>query len=587
MIHEFLQIIQEGRKEDFKSKFRTKFSEEVLDRIISLVKPKYLDWVGRTIDGTNFERNFLTLTEYLNRFNEISSNLSKTDIYQYKSLGELVDDIKKYDSRNRRSPEILKDTNLVYDDGRYFVVNPLSSKASCQYGKGTKWCTASENPEQFNKYNDDGKIFYIIDRRLKQGDPLYKIALLKKFEGDEMFFDAQDRQFSKGWILSTDEYAKISQAINSYFENEFKEKIQIFKDKELKRKELQRLESLRQRRRYHQFEAEAQSRRDDQDWSLSNPEIEEIGLKANALVKSLELNLEIDILSFAESARISELNNILEILYERKASMENEGVDTDEIDTEIESSQEELDELNEKVDVYIAIPTGEHYDGTEFELLEPLNGRRYAVFTENEIKSSCETRVEELIDDIGYEGFNKSFARSHIDEDQVADEAEQIYNDDVWGNPDSYLDDSQRELSSKQEKLIQSYQLKIEGARRLIETFENMDDESEETSEKIQELEDEIQELEDEIEEINDNPDGDFKEEAINEKIEELVDDVRRDPEWFMNEMGLEWSNYINKDSFIEDVIDTDGYGHTIGSYDGEAEEIDVLGNTFWVIRID
>ena len=43
----------------------------------------------------------------------------------------------------------------------------------------------------------------------------------------------------------------------------------------------------------------------------------------------------------------------------------------------------------------------------------------------------------------------------------------------------------------------------------------------------------------------------------------------------------------IDKDEFIQDVIDTDGYGHTINSYDGSADEVTIQDQLFYVMRID
>jgi hypothetical protein len=588
MIQEFLEIIQEGRKEDFVSRYKNKFSPETLNRMVSLIKPKYLDWVGRAFDGTNFEDNFRKLQSSLKRFDEISSNLTKTDIFQYKSLGELVNEIEKYDSRNRRSVQIADDTNLVYDDGRFVVVNPLTHDASCLYGKGTKWCTTASTPDHFKKYNEDGKLFYIIDRKLKQDDPQYKIALLKKFEGDEFLFDAQNNQFKKGWILDTDVFNKINEAIKKYLNKEFEEQIKIFSDKELARKERERTESLRIRRRYMELEAEAEDRRVENEWSLSNPDIDEEGMKANALLEWLESNSDVEVLTSQDLARLSELKINLETLRERETELEQAGEDTDDLSDEIETIEEEIEELENKVDVYVLVPIGGYYSGTEFEAINgDLQGRRYAVFTEREIQDSCEEYLDGLIDDIGIEGINASFAREYLDTEKIVEEAQEVYDDDVSNNPEVYLEDSDRELSNSQERLIEYNKRKIEAANQLIEELEEIDDENVSTSEKIEELQDQISELEDEIQDIEDNPDGEYKQDAIDEKVEDLVYDVRRNPEWFLNEMGLEWTNYVDKDELIKGMIDADGYGHTLNGYDGNADEVDILGNTFWVMRID
>jgi hypothetical protein len=112
---------------------------------------------------------------------------------------------------------------------------------------------------------------------------------------------------------------------------------------------------------------------------------------------------------------------------------------------------------------------------------------------------------------------------------------------------------------------------------------ENDDD----IQDKIDELNELSEEYSAEIEEIEENPDGDFPQDLIDEKIEDLVGDVKQDPESFMDDFGLSWSDYVDKDEFIEGVIEADGYGHTINSYDGYADEVYVGDKLFYVMRID
>ena len=218
-----------------------------------------------------------------------------------------------------------------------------------------------------------------------------------------------------------------------------------------------------------------------------------------------------------------------------------------------------------------------------------LDDRRYAVGDEDEMQNSAYEYVENLIDDIGYEGFNKSFAQNYIDEDAVADEAERIYDDDVRDNPEVYFDDSNRELSDKQVEQINILKMRIEKNKEFVESLESQNEEyeDEETQEKIDEINETIEEFENEIEEIENDPNGEFNEEMIEDKVNELVSAVRRDPEWFMSEFGLQWSDYIDKDDFIQGVIDEDGYGHTLNSYDGTADEVYVNEKLFYVMRID
>ena len=136
---DFLKIIQEGRTEDFKNKYTQKFGVENVQKIIDSVPQKFLDWVGKHLDVVNFDENFIKLANGLKKFDKTSSNFPITDLYQYKSVEQFLNAVSDYDKRQRRDIKRVEGGNVVFDDGRYFVVNPLTQQSSCYYGKGTKW----------------------------------------------------------------------------------------------------------------------------------------------------------------------------------------------------------------------------------------------------------------------------------------------------------------------------------------------------------------------------------------------------------------------------------------------------------------
>jgi hypothetical protein len=586
---DFLKLIKEGRVEDFKSKYGQKFTPANADRITKNVSPKFLNWVGKTFDTINFEENFAKLVTALKQFERISSNLPKTDINQYGSLGELLTSLSEYQTKSKRNVKKVQGGNVVYEDDRFFIVNPLTHEASCYYGKGTKWCTAADSNHQFNQYNQDGKLFYILDKSLPTSDPFYKVALLKKFDGDMTFYDAKDDTIKGGkWIAPGEKFDTIVEAIDKYLESEYAEQLKIWRDKELAQKEKQRLEKLRIQRILRQREEEAQERRVEGEWTLDEDCPDE-GLKAHALLNFLVDNNDVEVWTNDDRAEVLRLQNEIEDL---QAQYDNsDDVRTDLLD-QISDLEDEIESISEnKIDVYNIIPTGTHYDTTEFEVINAgLDDRRYAVGDEDEMQSSCYEAVEQLIDDVGYEGFNASFARSYIDTDAVVDYAEETYEDDVMNNPEAYFDDSERMLSNKQKENIEILRSRIEKTESYVSRLEDdLDggDNDDVIQDKIDELNDLIIEYQDEIEQIENDPEGDFPDDLIDEKVQDLVSDVRRDPEWFMNDFGLDWENYIDKDEFIQGVIDTDGYGHTINSYDGSADEIRVYDKLFYVMRID
>jgi hypothetical protein len=584
---DLLKLIQEGRIDDFKSRYAQKFGKGNVEKITKLIPLKYLEWVGKNLDVINFEENLSKLNEALTIFDKISTNLPITDLNQYKNVGELFNALTEYKNRQRREVKRVEGGNVVYEDDRFFVVNPLTHESSCYYGRGTKWCTAAESDTHFKRYNEDGKLFYILDKTLPTNDPFYKVALLKKFDGDKTYYDAKDETVKSGWIFNTDKLSTILDSVDNYLNTEYAEQIKIFSDKELAKKEKERLERLRIQRILSDRRDEAQERRLEGEWELG-PYCPDEGLKAHALLDWLVDTSDIEVITNQDRAEITRIENEIERL---QTEYDNDEEVRQDLLDEISDLEDELSELQDKIDVYNIIPTGSYYDTTEFEVIDSpdLDGRRYAVGTEDEMKSSSYEVVENLIDDIGYEGFNASFARNYLDDDKILEVAEEIYDNDVRESPESYLDEDDRMLSDDQEEQINQLKYKISQAEEMIANFENdMDGENDdELQEGIDELQEKIDEMNDEISDIESSPEGDFPEYLIEREVENRLDDVKYDIEAFLNNFGLEWKYYMDKDAFIEGVVEEDGYGHTLNYYDGTSDEVKIQDEWYYVMRID
>jgi len=589
---DFLKLIQEGRVDDFKAKYSQKFGTDNANKIIVAVPQKYLDWAGKHLDMVNFEENLSKVAQALQKFEKISSNLPITDLFQYKNIGQLLSALSDYYNRQRRVVNKVEGGNVVYDDGRYFVVNPLTHDSSCYYGKGTKWCTSADTDHQFKKYNEDGKLFYILDKNATTNDKFYKVALLQKFDGDRTYYDALDETVKNGWILNTNKLNQILSSVDEYIKLEYPEQVKIYTDKELAKKEKQRLANLRIQQILKERQDEAQERRLDGEWTLDD-NCPEIGLKAHALLINLSENFDVDIITnqdIGEIARIQNEIDRLQLEYDNDEEVRGDLLD------EISELEDEITEFENKIDVYNIIPTGSFYATSQFEVIgvPNLEDRTYAVGDEDEMQRSAYEYVDQLIDDIGYRGFNPTFAKEFIDEKAIISYAEDLYYDDVYNNTENYLDISEKNLSDEQEEKIGILNSKIEKYKSLISSFEDEIDNDEmesenndEIIEKIDELNDEITEMETEIQDEIENPEGSFPDDLIEDIIEKQLKEVRYDVTSFMDEWGLDWEEYVDKDEFINGVVDADGYGHTLNGYDGTAEEITVLGDLYYVMRID
>jgi len=57
------------------------------------------------------------------------------------------------------------DAELVFNDSEYKVVIPHSHKASCYFGKNTRWCTTSADDSRYHdKYSKDGPLYIILHK---------------------------------------------------------------------------------------------------------------------------------------------------------------------------------------------------------------------------------------------------------------------------------------------------------------------------------------------------------------------------------------------------------------------------------------
>jgi hypothetical protein len=590
-----VQIILEGRKEDFAKKFSNKFTEEQLRAIIdkSDVLPgqhKYLNFLGKVVNPKNFNADLNIVVKLLEKFSTVSQNLSLKDINQYDKISTLKKVLDDYDNRIRREIKTVDDADVVYEDDEMIVVSPKTHKSSCYFGSGTKWCTTASDSGHYDRYNQDGKLFYFISKTKPTSDPTYKVALLKKFDGTETYYNAPDDSFRTGWIFGTEKLEKILSRINSYISTTFADQLKIWNDKELAEKERQRLNREANERIQRQKLERAEQRRQTNEWDIEDTD--DIGLRANALFKYLVSIGELEELTPEIKTRIAEAERQLAQYQEQYDSQENANEDTDLV-ANIEALEEELDGYKELTDVYGLLPVQYgHYGLTQFENI--VDGTEWAVGDEGEMEQASREAVESMLDDIGIEGFNRSFVENHIDEDGVESYIRDFFDHDVNENPEVYLDDDSKNLSSSQEEEIAK--LKQEEVELETERDELNSDDFEEDyiEQRTSEIETRLLEIQDEIEEINDNPNGDYDQNDIDKIIDDQVYQYTSNIESFVsNFMGMDYfqwildHDFINKEELIESVVDSDGYGVSLNSYDGDVNEEVIDGTTYYIVRVN
>lgn len=533
------QVLTESRKDDFLRKFKSKFSPEELKKIFSLSRSlapnqKFLMFLGNVISTENFDENLSKAEKAVEKFIKYQQALEQKDINQYKTLEDIISAINNHENKVRRTVKSVDGADIVFENDRFTVVTPQTHKASCYYGAGTKWCTASLNgSSHFDNYNVDGKLFYILDKKAKSNDQFYKVALLQKYDGNKTFYDAPDKSFSSGWILGTPEYDEIQKSINQYIEDNFQREIEIFKDKEAARKEKERLRKLAERRRIAQMLADAEERKENDEWNLENTDVD--GEKANA---------------------------VFEVLVDEY------GVNVDEEEGE---------------SIYNLVPSQySHYDLQTFEWTgEDEQGLTLAVGDWDEVWLAAKMYYENLWDEMGVEGWNSDFVKSHIDENEVREWFYDMFEEDVEQNPEVYFDDD-LPLSDEQESQIAKLK---EEQEELDEITANIDDEY--TDDEVELAEDRWNEIDDEITDIENDPQGEPTVGQIEDMVNSRVDDVMYDMLQSMEDYGLDINDYVDTDSLFESAIDMDGVGNALNSYDGGEYESSINGTWYHVVRVE
>jgi hypothetical protein len=195
------QVLLEGRRDEFLSKYREKFTEEDIKKIFMVSRElssnqKFLNFLGKVVSQNNIDDDLLKAKIAIEKFIKYQKNLDKKDINQYNSLKDIEDEINKHENRTRRDVKQVEGADIVYEDDRFTVITPKTHKASCYYGAGSKWCTAAKSSDQhFMRYNRDGKLFYFLDKKAPAKSRFYKVALLQKYDGQQIYYDAPDDSF--------------------------------------------------------------------------------------------------------------------------------------------------------------------------------------------------------------------------------------------------------------------------------------------------------------------------------------------------------------------------------------------------------
>jgi 2'-5' RNA ligase len=140
------------------------------------------------------------LKNIFDRFNKQQSRLTIKDIFKYASLKDLTSALETKSGKEVEKSIKTSEANILVDNEKMMIVEPLSMAASLKYGANTKWCTTYSDPaeNQFNNYFGDYTLVYFIDKIHKSK---YAIAYDKNNKKDTEAFDEKDDFIKSSKIL--------------------------------------------------------------------------------------------------------------------------------------------------------------------------------------------------------------------------------------------------------------------------------------------------------------------------------------------------------------------------------------------------
>lgn len=342
-------------------------------------------------------------------------------------------------------------------------------------------------------------------------------------------------------------------------------------------------ERIRDRRELNAKMGEQESRREDDEWMLERGD--ETGEKAHALFQWLEGNGDIEPLSEDDKEKLTILRQKLENLEREYEELGDDDDRAYEVQEAIDETQTEIEELEENdVDVYMMYPNSRysHYGLQQFEvLIDGFKDREYSVGTEEEMDAAALEYAKNYIDDVGLDGFNESFIEDYLDVDAIVRVAEEDYDYQIRDYPEGYFSDSDYELTDEQEERKDELETMIYD---LEQQRLELDSDDENYYDYDEDLENQIEALQEELDSIE--VDTEPTEEMIENKVEEYVRDVRRDPLNYLKEYGLPIKEYIDEEELAKGLVDSDGYG-IMNSYDGNYDTEEVNGVTYYIMRVN
>jgi hypothetical protein len=124
--------------------------------------------LGTDLVGDKYSKNLNEFEEHVK-----ANRIQKKDISQYTSFDEIKEQVKMAEEIVKQK-ELEKQIEKLFEDDEYIVLIPLTKESNQIYGSNTKWCTTMESGGYWEKYSENYKIIFVLNKQTGK-----KIAISK------------------------------------------------------------------------------------------------------------------------------------------------------------------------------------------------------------------------------------------------------------------------------------------------------------------------------------------------------------------------------------------------------------------------
>jgi hypothetical protein len=171
----------------------------------------YIQWIARQYAANQFRLEDVNrIKKEIIEFDRVKPKLVNKDLNSYQDLKSLYNELDKFKevdiTSNKQQEKNVKMEGVtkVIDTPHFKVVIPTTEEAAKFYGKGTKWCTAGDEDNQFAYYNKNDVLYIIL-----AGDRKFQLCMK-----EDQYVNERDFELERSDIEYLSKYSEYKDFLN-------------------------------------------------------------------------------------------------------------------------------------------------------------------------------------------------------------------------------------------------------------------------------------------------------------------------------------------------------------------------------------